>query len=130
MIWRNISLVRRVNFSFFHTVRILKFFSSNRLLCNFFSKAVAFTKFLPKKCERVNFRNFHTLYSLTENFFREINSYLLKPLLSRNFWQKGVWENFLNVYIVLTVTRKLKSFSVFTENLSQICFVPQTQIWF
>ena len=29
--------------------------------CNFDSKNVTFTKFLPKKCERVNFRNFHTV---------------------------------------------------------------------
>ena len=54
----------RVNFCNFHSVihthsvekwEILshwKFFSSNQLFSNFFSKTIAFTKFLRKKCER------------------------------------------------------------------------------
>ena len=75
-------LLVRPNFSFFHTVHSVEkwkiyshnnFFSSNQLFSDFFSKTVAFTKFLPKKCEReflqfphcecvrVNFRNFHTV---------------------------------------------------------------------
>ena len=43
----------------------LKFFSSNQLFSNFFSKTIAFTKFLRKKCE--NYYNFHTVLFLIKN---------------------------------------------------------------
>ena len=56
LIWRKIFRVA-VNFSFFHTVHCvravmsLKNISSNQLFCNFISKNVGFTNFLPKKYE-------------------------------------------------------------------------------
>ena len=50
------------------------FFSSNQLFSNLFSKAVAFTKFLPKNRERlrVNFCKYHTL--MYKQKFRELHS--------------------------------------------------------
>ena len=42
-------------------------------------------------------------FSLTEKIFRQINSlvtYLVKPLFSRNFWQKCVRENSRNFHTV------------------------------
>ena len=45
-------------------------------------------------------------FTLTEKIFREINSLvtcLVKPLLSRNFCQKSVRENFPNFHSVVCV---------------------------
>ena len=64
------------------------FRGSNYLL----SKTDAFTKLLFKKRAGQKF-------SLTKKIFRQINSlvnYLVKPLLSQNFCQKYVNENFRN----------------------------------
>ena len=103
----------------------LKKNSSNQLISNFFSKTIAFTEFLRKKGEREFLQspqcalwNTHsalqcwkmkntvtqcgkTRNSLTWKIFRQINSlvtYLVKPLLSRNFCQKCVGENSRNFH--------------------------------
>ena len=50
-------------------------------------------------------------FSLTEKIFRKINSlvtYLVKPLVSRNFCQKCVTENFRNFHTVSCGTRTLR----------------------
>ena len=86
--------------------------SSNQLFSNFFSKNVAFTKFLPKNV-RKNFCNFHSVFftvwknekfTVTNKKFRQINSLVLslvKTLLSRNFCQISVTVNFHNFHNVV-----------------------------
>ena len=81
--------------------------SSNQLFSKFFSKNVAFTKFVPKKCESKFSFLPHctaTLWSLrnfciTWELFREINfiiNYLLKKLFSRKCFKKSWYKNFVN----------------------------------
>ena len=67
--------------------------SSNYLFSKFFSKSNAFTKYLRKKCERISTistMNFHNVFSTL---------YLVKTLISRNFWQNtalcALWKYFL-----------------------------------
>ena len=59
-------------------------------------------------------------FSLTEKIFHEISSLvtsLVKPLLSRNFWQKSVRENFNNFNTVdITVWLKIFTEFKFREN--------------
>ena len=56
------------------------FFSSNQVFSTFFSKFIAFAKFLLNKCERefLHFphcaHNFHTVHT-AQKIFREINYY-------------------------------------------------------
>ena len=72
------------------------FRGSNYLL----SKTDAFTKLLFKKRAGQKF-------SLTKKIFRQINSlvnYLVKTLLSRNFCQKCMRENFRNFHTVQCLT--------------------------
>ena len=70
---------------------------SNHLFSNFFSKNVAFAKFLPKMCESEFLKLPHSAVwkneriSLTKKIFRQINFLvisLVKKLLSRNFFPK------------------------------------------
>ena len=70
--------------------------SSNQLFINFFSKTIAFTKFLGEKSVRENFEYFckFTNFCLTleifrENEFRDFNAFR-KSLLPRNFCQQCV----------------------------------------
>ena len=61
-----------------HTAEITEIYcqrkknSSNQLFSNFFSKTIAFTKFLRKKCER-EFLQFPHCVAPTANFFRQID---------------------------------------------------------
>ena len=62
-------------------------------------------------------------FSLTEKIFREINSlvtYLVKPLVSRNFCQKSVRENFRNFHIVLS--HNMKKFRVINSLQEKVDF--------
>ena len=81
----------------------LKVFSSNQLFSNFFSKAIAFTKFLRKKCEREFLEFLHCAVLKLRNFsltlfwqkFRESNGFtkeIPKKFRSRNIF--SVSENF------------------------------------
>ena len=74
----------------------LKKISSNQLFINFFSKTIAFTKFLGEKSVRENFEYFckftnfcFTLEIFRENEFRDFNAFR-KSLLPRNFCQQCV----------------------------------------
>ena len=74
--------------------------SSNQLFSNQFSKIIAFTKFLRKRCESTVYCG-KTRNSLSPKvFFRQISSLvtsLVKTLISRNFCQKSVTVNFHTV---------------------------------
>ena len=65
-------------------------------------------------------------FSLTEEIFREINSlltYLVNSLLSRNFCQKSVRENFRNFHTVLW---ECQDFSA-TQILREINFTDKRE---
>ena len=76
-------------------------------------------------------------------FFRQINSlvtYLVKPLLSRNFWQKCVRENSRNFHTVtvwkfknISATKILREINFWDSRTSKICHFwhfPDSEIWF
>ena len=123
----------RVNFCNFHSVQCGKMknlvspknISSNQLFSNLFSKNVAFTKFLSKKCD------FHIVaqytvwknekFTLTAKIIRQIISLvisLVKTLLSRNFCQKCVRVNF-SVFHTLRVWK----IEVFDKNFVKATFL-------
>ena len=106
------------------------------VLSHFFDKNFVKLTFLLKKILKSRFDEkmfgsefFHTVvwknekFSLTEKTFRQINYLvisLVKPLLSRNFCEKSVRENFCNFHTV-SVFRKNKSLlslvKIFRENV-------------
>ena len=73
-------------------------FSNPWMMCGFFHPSKKEKKTLSSTLWK------NEKFSLTKNFFRQINSlvtYLVKPFLSRNFWQKCVRENARNFHTVL-----------------------------
>ena len=119
----------------YHSVKkrkilLLKKISSNRLFSSFFSKTIAFTKFLRKKKEksvRENFCNFQTLWihhTVLSHFFDKNFvkvTFLLKKILKSRFdeiffgWQTVNFSFFHSVQFKYSVNLKQK------YNFSWIC---------
>ena len=92
------------------------FFSSNQFTAKFFSKTLISRKVCEKRVT-VKFSQLRgkTRKSLSpKKIFRQINflvTYLVKPLLSRNFSQKSVRENFRNFHTVAVLPKSKCVFS-------------------
>ena len=94
---------------------------------DFFSKYVAFTKFLSKKCEREFLWKFLLLtvwknkeFTVTQKFFRQITSLvfsLVKKLFSRNFCQKCVRINVRNFHVLEKVDLTFIELEVFSVKM-------------
>ena len=113
-----------------------KIFSSNNLFCDFFSKTIAFTTFLRKKCEReflqfphcgsvsVNFRNFYTLHRSLFEIVRQINSFIYsficKNVVFTKFLQKKrkMWDSTIVNFVKATFLLKKLLKSWFDEIFS------------
>ena len=90
-----------------------KFFSSNQLFINLFSKSVTFTIFF-QKCERenshcvvCNFRNFPSLQNFFVKLIYSIINSLVKNLIWRNFY-KNRGEKFSTLCGNFTITQILR----------------------
>ena len=151
MIWRNFFSARE-KFSFFHSVVYsqslevaetqcgktrnslsLKKLSSNQLFSNFFSKTIAFTKFLRKKCEReflqfphcvkVNFRDFQTVekylrtYTCTTSKVSFSVKSIFSTLTSRNISNKSKYVTRFHEFFLDFFTKSFPQF-LFVQNLS------------
>ena len=92
----------------------LKITSWNQSYTKLFTKEIGFTEIFQKvviqKFRKIRSESSTVVwknekFSLAENFFREINSYvtsLVELLLSRNFWQKSVKEDYRNFYTMFS----------------------------
>ena len=126
--WNTVCTVKNEKFTFSHS----NFFSSNQLFSNFFSKTVAFTKFLPIKATKVLknaiTQNKFPWNQLFSNFFSKNVDLTEKHRFSDKnvdaFWQKFrestshfsglnlISLNFLNIVISKFLNlRCLKSFA-------------------
>ena len=95
---------------------------SNQLFCIFYFKNVAFTQFLPKKCERVFIITSHnneekTLNSMSNNFFFPSNQFRVE-FFGKKSWFDGI---FATSKIPLFPHTKTHHSVEITEILSHTC---------